>query len=256
MTRTTADSSMRVVGHLFIMILMALTTIPQPLLVVSELGRPGMTGHARHGGMSGLPICFFIDGRHLLGGHLLGAAPLIAVAVKAEPLDSFTILLTIRRRETVTNHAGFVLFHRRRQRFVPLMAGAALLSDGHGGVDSSLAKSRLVVRLVAASAVPVTRTIVDLLGAMPTPIQVVKNIIVTGKATIRVEQARRLSVNLGGIGMTCLIGCILVAVQTAILAMGGNVVSVRVQIPRFPGLCRADPEEGNTCNEEKLKSVH
>jgi hypothetical protein len=178
---------MRVMGYLFIMILMALTTIYQPLLIVPEFCRLGMTGHARHGSMSGLAIGFFVDGRHPLGGHLLGAAPLIAVAVKAESLDSFTILLTIWRRETVTSHAGFVLFRQRRQRFVLLMAGAALLAEGHGRVDSGVTQSQLVVRLVAASAVLVTGAIVRLLGAVPALIQVIKDIIVAGDALTHVE---------------------------------------------------------------------
>jgi hypothetical protein len=71
---------MRVMGHLFIMVLMALTTISQVLLVVSVLGRLRMTGHARYGGMSGLTICFFVDGRLLFGGYLLSGALLISMA--------------------------------------------------------------------------------------------------------------------------------------------------------------------------------
>lgn len=187
MTCLAADRSMRVMGHFFIMILMAPMTIAQALLVVSVLCCLGMTGHAGYGCMSGLTICFFVDRRHPFGGNLLSVALIISMAVEAKSLDSFTILLTTRLREAVTSHAGFVLFRQRGQRFVLLMAGTALLTDGHGRVDGSLTQSQLVVRLVAASAISVKGTVINLLRAMPPLIQVIEDIVVARYTLPRVK---------------------------------------------------------------------
>jgi hypothetical protein len=184
----------------------------------------------------------------------LGTAAVVAVAVKTEPLDSFTLRRFIKRRETVTSHAGLILRRQQGELFVLLMAHAALFADGDGYVDAGLSKTRLVVRLVATSAVPVARGIADLFGAVPALIQVVEDIVVARYALTPLESVVRLLVEIGWIGMKCLIGHILVAVQTGVLAMGGTVVLVGIQIPGIRGPRRADTKKGNADHEEKQHS--
>jgi hypothetical protein len=111
------------------------------------------------------------------------------------------------------------------------MAGTALLTDRHGRVDGSLTQSQLVVRLVATSAISVKGAIIHLLGAVLPLIQVIEDIIVARYALTHVERVWRQSVDIGWFGMRCLISRILVAVQTTVLAMGGHMVPVGIQIP-------------------------
>jgi hypothetical protein len=178
-------------------------------------------------------------------------AALIAMAVKTELLHSTTLLRLIERREAVAGHAGLILLCQRRQRFMLLVADAALFTNRDGCVDVGLSESRLVVRLVTVSAVFVARGIVYPFGAVSPLIQLVEDFIVAGYALTPVESVVRLFVEIRWIGMKRRLGHVIVTVQTGVLAMGGTVVLVGIQKPGIACPHRADTKKGNAYHEAK-----
>ena len=111
------------------------------------------------------------------------------MTVETDALELFGCLALLRLNQPVAGHARLILRRKRREFFLFLVAGAALLMPRFGRIEADLFLDRsLIVRVVAGQAHLVFFRILDLLRAVFSFFKTGHDLFVANQAVVRLKK--------------------------------------------------------------------
>ncbi len=191
MAASAGDQAVQVMCDFFVMVWeMTLAAVAVNVFAVTGLCCQRMTGHAGNLCVRCLLVLRRVEESDLLTGQSLRRRSELCMTVKTDVLDLLSGLAFLGQDQPVAGHARIVLGGKRREFFLFLVAGAALLMPRLAGIKLRLFLDRsLIVGIVAGQAHLVLLRILDLLGSVFPLLQIARNLFVANQAMVRIEES-------------------------------------------------------------------
>ena len=142
---------MQLMGDLFVMVReVAPAAVAVNVLAVAGLRCLRMAGEASYFCVRCLPVLRGVDKRDLFPGQGLRRRPELGMTMEADALQLFGCLAFLRLNPPVAGHARLVFRRKRREFFLFLVAGAALLMPRLGRIEGDLFFDRSLIMGVVA----------------------------------------------------------------------------------------------------------
>ena len=190
MTAPAGHQGMQLMGDLLVVVReVALAAVAVDVLAVAGLHCLRMAVGARDFWVRCLPIRPGVNERDFFPGQGLSRRPELGMAVQADALDLFGCHAFFKLNPPVAGHARLVLRRQRREFFLFLVAGAALLVPRLGRIEGDIFFDRsLIMGVVAGQTHLMFFRVLDLLRTVLPFLETGHDLFVANQAVVRLKK--------------------------------------------------------------------